>query len=112
MAHPVQLRKKVLAARARGESASSIAQRFEIGERTVYRLQRRERDGQPVTPAKTGPRRPTKLNADDLRLLRELIEREPGVTAQAAGKRLSVRVAISTVCRAWKRMGLTLKKSR
>lgn len=111
MAIAVQVRRKVLAALDRGESAASIAQRFEIGERSVYRLQQRAREGQPVEPQVTGPRGPTKLTPADQRLLREAVETNRGVTARQMVPRLSVEVAESTICRAWKKMGLSLKKS-
>ncbi|MEM8737921.1 MAG: helix-turn-helix domain-containing protein [Planctomycetota bacterium] len=54
MAIEVQTRRKILKALERGESASSIATRFEVGERTVYRLQSRSRAGKPIEPDKTG----------------------------------------------------------
>lgn len=112
MAHSLQLRRKVLAALERGESAASIAQRFEIGERTVYRLQERQRQGDSIEPNKTGPKRPTKLTPQDEQLLREVVVKQPGITAKQVTSMLSVQVVESTVCRAWKRLGITLKKSR
>jgi len=112
MVHSIQLRKKVLAALDRGESAASIARRFEIGERTVYRLQQRRRAGRPIEPDKCGPRRPTKLTPADDAVLREQIRLRPGITAQELIPQLGVEVAISTVCRRLKRLGLSLKKSR
>jgi len=112
MAHPIQLRAKVLAALDRGESAASIARRFEIGERTVYRLQQRRREGQPLAPAKSGPKSFVKLTEQDLQLLREAVQRQPGITARQMIPKLSVQVVESTVCRAWKRLNLSFKKSR
>lgn len=112
MAIAVQVRKKVFLALGRGESAGSIARRFEIGERSVYRLQARERAGLPVEPGKTGVKGATKLTPEDERLLREQVERRPGVTAKQMIPLLSVRVVESTVCRAWQRLGLSFKKSR
>ena len=112
MAIAVQVREKVLAALGRGESAGSIARRFEIGVRSVYRLQARRRAGLPVEPSKTGVKGPTKLTPGDERILREEVERRPGVTAKQMIPLLSVAVAESTVCRAWRRMGMSFKKSR
>lgn len=112
MAHSVQLRLKVLAALDRGESAASIARRLEIGERTVYRFKRRRRDGQPVEPAKSGPKGTTKLTGQDLQLIRQTVQRQPGITAKQMIPLLSVAVVESTVCRAFKRLGLSLKKNR
>lgn len=112
MAIAVQVRLKVLAALARGESAVSIAGRLEIGERSVYRLQARDRAGCPVEPAKTGPKGPIKLARADTQVLRAAVARTPGITALEVLPRLTVKVAPCTVCRAWKRLGLTRKKSR
>jgi len=110
MAIPLQTRRKVMRALERGEAAASIAKRLEIGERTIYRLKARVRVGQPLEPDKTGPRGSVKLTADDERLLREALDERPGITAQEMLPRLSVPVAISTVCRAWIRLGLSRKK--
>lgn len=112
MAIAVQVRTKVLAALERGESAVSIARRLEIGERSVYRLQERHKAGLPIQPGKPGAKGPTKLTPADERLLREEVERRPGVTAKQMIPLLSVKVVESTVCRAWGRMGLSFKKSR
>lgn len=100
MAIAVQVRKKVLAALERGDSATSIARRLEVGERSVYRLQARQRAGLPIEPGKPGVKRPTKLTPQDERLLREEVERRPGVTAKQMIPLLSVPVVESTVCRA------------
>lgn len=111
MVHSLQLRKKVLSALDCGESAASIARRLEIGERTVYRLQQRRREGRPIEPDRCGPRRPTKLTVEDDAVLREQVRRRPGITARELIPMLGVEVAISTVCRRLNRLGLTLKKS-
>ena len=112
MAIAVQVREKVLAALGRRESAGSIARRLEIGERSVYRLQARQKAGLPIEPGKPGAKGPTKLTPEDERRLREEVERRPGVTAKQMIPLLSVQVVESTVCRAWRRMGLSLRKSR
>ena len=112
MATDLQTRRKVMAALERGESAASIARRFEVGERTVYRLQQRVRSGRSLTPDPTGPKGSMKLTPDDERLLVEAVAERPGITAKELIPRLSVKVVESTVCRAWKRLGLSRKKSR
>lgn len=112
MANALETRKKVIAALERGESAASIARRLEIGERSVYRYQERVRKGQPLAAEKPGPKGPIKLTAEDQQVLRDLVAQRPGVTAKEAIPHLSVRVAQTTVCRAWRRLGLSRKKSR
>ena len=110
MAIALQVRRKVPGALGRDESAAAIARRLEVGERSVYRLQRRARGGRPLEPLATGPRGPTKLTPGNLRMLREAVEQDRSVTAGQVIPRLSMPVAVSTVCRAWKRMGLSLQE--
>ncbi|MGB3634733.1 MAG: IS630 transposase-related protein [Rubrobacteraceae bacterium] len=111
MAIALQVREKVMAALDRGESAKSIAGRFEIGERSVYRLKARVAAGRPLTADKPGTKGSVKLTVDDERVLREMVDKRPGVTAKEAIPELSVTVHQSTVCRAWIRLGLSRKKS-
>jgi transposase len=112
MATDIQTRRKILKALERGESASSIAIRFEVGERTIYRLQRRERDGKPVEPDKTGPQGSVKLTEDDEKALLEAVKERPGITAAEALDKIKTQVAESTVCRFWVRSNLSRKKRR
>lgn len=112
MAIDVQTRRKILKALERGESAASIASRFEVGERTVYRLQARDRSGQPIEPGKTGPQGSTKLTEDDEKALLDAVKERPGITAAEALERIKTKVAESTVCRFWVRSNLSRKKRR
>ena len=108
MAYSKDFRLKVLAVVDRGESEASVAERFEIGERTVRRFKQRRR----LTGDKTGPQGPMKLTPADDAVLREQVRCKPGITAKELVPMLSVEVAISTVCRRLIRLGLSLKKSR
>ncbi len=111
MALSMELRRKVLTAVDRGESRASVARRLEISDRTVRRLiQRREQTGD-VHPDKTGPKGPMKLTRADEQRMREQVAAKPGVTARQLMAILGVEVVESTVCRALKRLGLSLKKS-
>lgn len=112
MAIDLQTRRKVMAALDRGEAAASIARRFEIGERSVYRLKARVDAGRPLAADKPGAKGSVKLTADDEQILRQVVAERPGVTAKEAIPKLSVKVVESTVCRAWIRLGLSRKKSR
>ena len=112
MAYSLDFRLKVLAACDRGESEAAVAQRFEIGERTVRRFKRRRRETGSAQPAKTGPKSPIKLGPEDDQRMREAIAKRPGITLRELQAVVSVPVAESTICRRLKRLGLTLKKSR
>ena len=111
MAYSMDFRSKVVAALDRGESQVSVAERFEISERTVRRFKARHEAGR-LAADKTGPRSPMKITPEDDRLMREQIAKNPGITANALRAMLSVEVAECTVCRRLIKIGLTLKKSR
>lgn len=112
MAYSKDLRLKVLSFIDRGESEAAVARRLDIGERTVRRFKQQRRLTGDLSPRKSGPRRPIKLTPADDAVLREQVRRKPGITARELVPMLGVEVAISTVCRRLKRLGLTLKKSR
>lgn len=111
MAYSMDLRLKVLAALDRGESQASVAQRFELGLRTVKRFKAR-RDAGRVEADKTGPKLPIKLTPEDDQRMRDAIARRPGITLRELQAVVGVPVAESTICRRLKKLGLTLKKSR
>lgn len=111
MAYSIDFRLKVVTALDRGETQASVAERFEISERTVRRFKARHEAGR-LTADKTGPRSPMKLTPEDDQLMREQVALRPGVTANELRAMLSVEVAECTVCRRLLKIGLTLKKSR
>ena len=110
MAIDIQTRQKILKALERGESASSIAYRLEVGERSVYRLQARSRQGKPMTPGKPGPQGSVKLTEEDETALLEAVKERPGITAAEAQQKIRTQVAESTICRFWIRSKLSRKK--
>ena len=112
MAIDVQTRRKILNALERGEPADFIASRFEVGERTVYRLQARSRKGKPIEPDKTGPQGSVKLTEADEKALLDAVKQRPGITAAEALEKIKTQVAESTVCRFWNRSNLSRKKRR
>ena len=111
MALSMDIRLKVIKAIERGETTPSIAARFEIGERTVYDFKARHIAGQ-LAPDKPGPQNSTKLTEADHRMLATTVAIEPGITLVTLATKMSVPVALSTISRALKKQGLTLKKSR
>lgn len=109
--YSMDLRQKVLAALDRGESARSVARRFEMHEETV-RVFRDRREAGRLEPDKPGPKGPAKLTPADHAKLRELVAADPGLTLKRLAEQMSVRVTESTIHRALKKLGLSFKKSR
>ncbi len=107
----MDLRRKIVAALERGESVASVAQRFEVDQKTV-RSYRRRAAANCLAPQRSGPKRHTKLTDADLQLMREQVAANPGITLRELQGMLSANVAASTVCRALQKMGLSFKKSR
>ena len=111
MAYSMDLRRRVVSAVESGERIASVARRFSVTWMTVRDWCDRHRRGElePGTPGPTGPR---KLTAADEHILRDAVAAQPGITAKQLIPLLSVEVVESTVCRALKRLGLSLKRSR
>ena len=101
----------MLAAVERGEPIASVARRFEVSERGLYKLIRRCRERGTIEPMKPGPKKPTKLTPADDDIMIKLIQQDPGITLRNIIKHLSVEVAESTVSRRLKKLGYTLKKN-
>lgn len=111
MPYSMDLRRRVVAALERGESAASIARRLEIGERTVFEWRQRHAEGR-LEPERPGPRGPTKLTEADHRKLVTAVAQQPGITLRELASMMSVPVAESTVYRALQKLKVTFKKSR
>lgn len=111
MVYSMDLRERVVAAVNRGEPILVVARRFQVARPTVRDWRdRAERDA--LTPGVPGPKSPTKITPEDDQLMRDMIAKRPGITANELRTMLSVEVAECTVCRRLKKLGLTLKKSR
>lgn len=110
-AYSMDLRRKVVAAVGRGETAVSVAQRFEISTKTVGRWLQRQRDDR-LEPESTGRKNPVKLAPADDQTLRQALQQRPGLTLRELRALLSVEVVESTICRRLQKLELTLKKSR
>ena len=111
MALSMDIRLKVIKAFERGETAASIAARFEISERTAYDFKARHAAGR-LAPDTPGPQKSTKLTEADHRMLATTVALKPDITLAALAAKMSVPVALSTIHRALKKQNLTLKKSR
>lgn len=111
MAYSMDLRQRVVSALESGQSIASVARRFSVAWPTVCDWRDRDRCGR-LAPDTPGPKGPMKLTAADEQLLRDTVAAQPGITAKQLMTLLSVPVVESTVCRALKRLGLSLKRSR
>jgi transposase len=109
--YSMDLRQRVLAACDDGVGTAEAAEAFSVSPAWVRRLKQRRREtGEtgPRRPARTGP--PRALAGQDERIL-ELVRANPGLAAGEYRDRLGLDVAVITVWRALRRLGLTFKKS-
>ncbi len=94
-----------------GDCVAVVARRLKVNAQTVHNCVVRNQQGQ-LKSLKPGPGKPTKLTEEDETLLGRMIAERAGITAKELMPMLSVSVVESTVCRALKRLGFRLKKSR
>jgi transposase len=115
-AYSADLRERVLAAgEEEGLSPAAAATRFRVGERTVYRWRREARhEGRRYAKAPAGGPRPVTEGTEDV--LHELATgpttSDATLAEQAAldEARTGRKLSPSTLCRAFRRLGLTRKK--
>ena len=107
----MDLRVRILDARQAGETTAEVAERFAVSPAFVRRLLQRHRETGTLAPsaARRGPRPALARHADHLR---QLADRNPGLTAAELRDRLGVDVSPLTVWRMLRRLGYTFKKSR
>ena len=114
-AYSVDLRERVLAAVAAGQSARGAAARFGIGPATASRGVRRWRETGERTARKQGHPPGSKLDAHAPYLL-ELVVTQVDLTRAEVQRRLArergVRAAIGTLWGFYQQQGLTYKKDR
>ena len=111
MAYSMDLRQRVVAAVAAGQTPTVVSRRFQVARATVRNWVGRHRRGE-LEPGTPGPKGPIKLTAADERRMREAVAAKSGITAKQLMAMLNLGVVESTVCRALKRLGLSLKRSR
>jgi transposase len=113
----VDLRKRVVAAYKRGEGTQvEIAERFGVGEASVRRWVRRDRetgDVMPKTDFKHGPA--PKIEMANMAVLEELLAANKDATnaelAELMEERTGISVSASTISRSIAILGWTRKKS-
>lgn len=110
MAYSVDFRLKVLEAVDRGTPIAQVARQFGISPITVNNFKRYRAERGTLQPRKSGSSRHRKLTPQDLEAIRRMIEQDAGITVNEMRQHLSVEVAESTVWRAIRKMGYSLKK--
>ena len=106
----MELRVRVLAALDAGQKSGAVAGRFAVSSAWVRRLRQRRRETGEVAPRPRAPRR-GKLAGREAELLAAVAAR-PDATLAELRRDLGLPVALSTLCVALRRLGLTRKKSR
>lgn len=105
------LRLRIFEARQAGDTTQEAADRFAVSPAFVRRLLQRYRETGSLAPKAT--RRGRKpLLAAHTGAIRELICRQPDLTAAEVRNRLGLAASVLTVWRTLRRLGLTFKKSR
>ena len=109
-AYSTDLRLRVLADYDDGMRPVDLARRYRVSERWIYSLLQQRRETGCIKPRRghTGPK--PKLAGHE-KQLRELIDAEPDATLEEIKEEISVCVSISTLWRALRDLGMTLKKS-
>ena len=108
--YSMDLRQRVLADCDAGLPTKVVADKYRVSTAWVRRLKQRRREDGSIAPrtATPGPKPALGPHADQLRAM---VHRNPGLTAGEYRDRLGVRVAVVTVWRTLRRLGLTFKKS-
>ena len=102
------LRDRVLRAYARGLRTTQIARLFEVSPAWARRVKQRFREtGSTSAKPMGGPG----VTVVDRQQLAALVQRHPDATLSELREYLGVQCALSTLCVALKKMGLTFKKN-
>jgi transposase len=110
-AYSMDLRQRVLAARDEGMGTAEAAETFAVSPAWIRRLMQRRRQTGAIAPRRPARPGPAPALADHHERLRALVRDRPGQTAAEYRDQLGVTVAVVTVWRALRRLGLTHKKS-
>ena len=114
-AYSLDLRKKIVEAKARGMPTVEVARLFGVGLSTVKRFHAAAREGKSLAPKKRPGSKP-KLDERAERLLETDLQERPAATLPQRREFLErvagVRGSDSTVSRALKRLGWSRKKDR
>ena len=108
--YSVDLRQRVIDDCDAGVSTTAVAAKYSVSPSWVRKLKKQKRDTGSIEPITATPGPKPTLAAHEDRL-RELVRAKPDRTASEYQELLGVEVAVVTVWRAIRRLGLTHKKS-
>jgi transposase len=116
-AHPKELRERIVAAaEKKTQTNAQLAVLFDVSERYIYKLLRKHRSGEDITPKGHGGGAVAKVTEAHLSKIKAFIQDSPDATLaeiqEFLRRRCRVTVSVSTVWRAVESTGMTLKKSR
>lgn len=109
-AYSLDLRERVVADREAGLGTVAVARKYRVSPAWVRRLMQRYRATGQLAPKQRTPSRVPRL-APHLPRLAALIAAQPDATLAELRTALGVPVGLSTVWRAVRHLGLTVKKS-
>jgi transposase len=110
-AYSADLRERVLAACEDGLSRAGAAARFRVGERTVYRWLAAARDeGRRRAKPRAGGRRPVVAGTEDVLHATGANDATLVEQAELYAARTGRKLSAATLCRAFRRLGLTRQK--
>ena len=108
------LRKRIIEARERGESAEDLSRRYNLSKRSVERYWSRYQSSGSYQSYKKGKPSGSVLDGHRERLLK-WIEKEPRLTLEQLRERLAaeadVKVSVVSIWKQLKRYGLSFKKN-
>jgi putative transposase len=113
--YSLDLRQKIIDIQEReGISQRGLAQRFGVALSFIQKLLKRYRETGSLSPQVRSQQTPTKLNANQLLVLQELVEKHNDATLKELQALLlqetNVKVSQSTIHRMLKKLNITLKK--
>ena len=111
----MDLRERIVAARAAGQLGEAVAERFGVGIASVKRLDAKVRRGESLVPGVSTGRRP-RLDERGMAILTALVIDKPDRTIAELMVELEAQAGVvvssSTLSRSLARLGLTRKKRR
>ncbi len=108
--YSMDLRQRVLADCDAGLPTKAVADKYTVSDSFVRKLKRRRRTTGSAAPAT--PRRPAPGGAADAGRIRAAVAAQPDLTLEELRARLGVAYSLTTLWRATRALGLTLKKNR